>query len=591
MSAQRGRKDDWLTGLKAGCDRLVHPAVAGAERARQARLLGVLLVAPFIAAAAIAQGAWPVWGVAGVLAMLCAVFGTSWLIALSVVVRGRAEEAQWAALGAGAVLAGALVALSGGPGTPAAVLLAVVPLETWWVARSRKVAGAALATSGIAVGVFMQVPGLGDAAAASAWQWIAPALYGATLALRRTVAEGEGAKADRREAVLAETAFDAVVVRLSRAGEAESVSPQASRILGIDPALLLGSGLFERVHVGDRVAFLCAAAQVRDGGGPARCDARIRMPAAGTGEAGHFRPFEVDMVAAGDGAVAAIIRDGGEKAALRRELVAAREEADASEVAKGRFLATVSHELRTPLNAIIGFSDMLLHREISGDLAPKQAEQVGLIRDAGNHLLSVVNAILDVSKIESGSYRITVEPFDLKPAVELCCAMLEPQAAERGVTLTARLPHGLGQVLGDRRAVQQILINLLSNAVKFTPEGGHVTVNAASRDGTVRIFVNDTGIGIGNDDLAKLGRPFMQVQNDYTRQFQGTGLGLSLVKGLVKLHGGSMSIESAPGLGTTVTVGLPAATPAECGVERDTAGETAGGETGERHGIALRKIA
>src|SRR5690606_2800257 len=153
------------------------------------------------------QGAWPVWGVAGVLAMLCAVFGTSWLIALSVVVRGRAEEAQWAALGAGAVLAGALVALSGGPGTPAAVLLAAVPLETWWVARSRKVAGAALAASGIAVGVFMQVPGLGDAAAASAWQWIAPALYGATLALRRTVAEGEGAKADRREAVLAETAF------------------------------------------------------------------------------------------------------------------------------------------------------------------------------------------------------------------------------------------------------------------------------------------------------------------------------------------------------------------------------------------------
>ena len=310
------------------------------------------------------------------------------------------------------------------------------------------------------------------------------------------------------------------------------------------------------------------------------------MPAADAGEAGRFHPFDADMVAAGDGAVAVLFRDAGDKAALRRDLAAAREEAEAGEVAKGRFLATVSHELRTPLNAIIGFSDMLLHREISGELAPKQAEQIGLVRDAGNHLLSVVNAILDVSKIEAGSYRINIEPFDLKPAVELCCAMLEPQAAGRGVTLAAKLPHGLGQVLGDRRAVQQILINLLSNAVKFTPEGGHITVNAAAGDGTIRIFVNDTGIGIGDEDLAKLGRPFMQVQNDYTRQFQGTGLGLSLVKGLVKLHGGSMSIESAPGLGTTVTIGLPAATPAECGAQGDP-----DRETGERHGIALRKIA
>lgn len=586
MGANTGRRDDWLAGLKAGCDRLVHPAVAGAQRARQARLLGVLLVGPFIAAASIAQGAWPVWGVSGLLAMVCAVFGTSWLIALSVVWRGRTREAEWAALALAATLAGLLVAMAGGLGTPAAALLAAVPLEAAWVSRSRRAALLALASCGASVVLFTQLSGFEAAAHVSAWQWIAPVLYAATLAARWLSAEGTGTQAGDVEPVLAERAFDAVVVRLSRAAEAESVSPQASRLLGVDPALLLGSGLFERVHVADRVAFLCAAARVREGSGPAHCEARIRMPVAEAGEAAFFRAFDVDMVAADAGAVAAIIRDGSEKATLRGELAQAREEADASEVAKSRFLATVSHELRTPLNAIIGFSDMLLHREISGDMTPKQTEQVGLIRDAGNHLLSVVNAILDVSKIEAGSYRINVEPFDLKPAVELSCAMLEPQAGERGVTLTAKLPHGLGPVLGDRRAVQQILINLLSNAVKFTPEGGHVTVNATSRDGMVRIFVNDTGIGIGNDDLAKLGRPFMQVQNDYTRQFQGTGLGLSLVKGLVKLHGGTMSIESAPGLGTTVTVGLPAATPAECGAETDPVGET-----GERHGTALRKIA
>ena len=591
MGALRGRRNDWLAGLAAGCDRLVHPAVAGAERARQGRLLGVLLAGPFVASAAVAQGAWPVWGAAGVLAMLCAMFGASWLVALLVAARGHAREAGALALAGGALAAGTIVALSGGAGAPAAVLLAAVPLETWWVWRSRRAAAvAAVAAAGAAL-AFTQFAGLGDAAAASPWQWISPALYGATLALRFLPGEAAAARAGVKGAVLPEASLDAVVARIGRTGEAESVSAQAASLLGVEPELLLGSGLFERIHVGDRVAFLCAAAGARDEGRPARCDIRIRMPAGGAGETSFYRPFEAELVAAEAGAVAAIIRDGRAKAELVEKLARAVEEVDAGEIAKGRFLATVSHELRTPLNAIIGFSDMLLHREISGDLAPKQAEQVGLIRDAGNHLLSVVNAILDVSKIEAGSYRIAVEPFDLKPAVELCCAMLEPQAAERGVTLTAKLPHGLGQVLGDRRAVQQILINLLSNAIKFTPGGGQVSVNAACGDGMVRILVNDTGIGIGDEDLNRLGRPFVQVQNDYTRQFQGAGLGLSLVKGLVKLHGGSMSIESAPGLGTTVTVGLPAAAAEGGAAAPDEDGETGNCETGERYGVALRKIA
>jgi len=150
-----------------------------------------------------------------------------------------------------------------------------------------------------------------------------------------------------------------------------------------------------------------------------------------------------------------------------------------------------------------------------------------------------------------------------------------------------KLPHDPGQVMGDRRAVQQILINLLSNAIKFTPAGGQVTVDAARKGDIMRILVNDTGIGIDGEDLARLGQPFVQVQNDYTRQFQGTGLGLSLVKGLVKLHGGSMSIESAPGLGTTVTVGLPAVAMGE-GVGSTPDAEE---EAGERYGVALRKIA
>ena len=579
----RGRRNDWLAGLATGCDRLVHPAVTGAGRAHHARLLGVLLAAPFVASAALAQVAWHAWGAAGVLAMLCGAFGASWLLALLVAARGRAREAGMLAVAGGAAVAGLIAALAGGAGAPAAMLLAAVPFEAWWVSRSRRVAAlAALAAAGAAV-VFTQATGLGADVAVSPWQWISPALYGAAVAMRLRPATA--APAGVKEAVLPEAGLDAVVARLGRSGEAESVSARAADILGVEPELLLGSGLFERIHVGDRVAFLCAAATARDEGRPTRCDIRIRMPAGECAAAGVHRAFEAELVATEAGSVAAIIRDGRDKAELRAALERATEAAETVEIAKGRFLATVSHELRTPLNAIIGFSDLLLHREISGALAPKQAEQVGLIRDAGNHLLSVVNAILDVSRIESGSYHIAVEPFELEPAVELCRAMLEPQAAGRGVTVAAKLPHGLGPVLGDRRAVQQILINLLSNAIKFTPSGGQVTVSAAQGDGMVRIFVNDTGIGIGDEDLARLGRPFVQVHNDYTRQFQGTGLGLSLVKGLVKLHGGSMSIESAPGLGTTVTVELPAAAQgAGTAPDEDC-------ETGERHGAALRKIA
>ena len=583
MTPQAGTGSDWFAGVVAGLDRLIHPGATGDRRAAQRRLFGVLLAGPFVASAAVAQVAWPFWGTAGVLAMLCGLFGASWLVALLAAGRVHGHAARILALAVGASLAGALAVLSGGMASPLAALLAVLPFEAWWIDRSRR---AALVAGMVAVAVALGVallPPLAAAPQISAWLWIAPALYGATLALRLGAAAPVAAAP---EAVLPESGFDAVVVRLSRAGEAESVSSQARRIFGLEPELLLGNGLFERIHVADRVSFLCAASRARDEGRPAACEARIRMPARDGREAGFYHPFEVEMVPAAAGAVAALVRDGRARAELREALAQAAGEVESAEVAKGRFLATVSHELRTPLNAIIGFSDMLLHPAISGTLTAKQGEHVGLIRDAGNHLLSVVNAILDVSKIEAGSYPIAIEPFELEEAVELCCSMLEPQACERGVTLAASLPHGLSRVVGDRRAVQQILINLVSNAVKFTPSGGQVGVSASAGEGMVRIFVHDTGIGIADEDLGRLGRPFVQVQNDYTRQFQGTGLGLSLVKGLVKLHGGTMSIESAPGLGTTVTVALPAEGPG-LAPARDETGNT--GE--ERYGTALRKIA
>lgn len=594
MSADATRPGNWITGLIAVSGRLVHPAVHGNERERQHRLLVALLAGPFILTAAIVQVTMPAYGPSVSMALLCATYGLSWLAALTTSTRGSSRTMEIAVLAGAAGVSGLLVALGGGFSAPLAVLVAALAAEIYWISRSRKAAmigGAMAFGSAVLFGQAIAAEG----ALTSAWVWATPLLYAATLVgrlLKYEPRDQDGAV--DLASVLPEACFDALVARITRVGEVENASSHALATLGVEPELLLGTGLFERIHVADRVAFLCTVADVHDSGRPARCELRIRMPMTVDGSSGGYRHFDLEILRArkGDDTVVAIVRDGREIAELRDELARAVEQAGATEVAKSRFLAAVSHELRTPLNAIIGFSDMLLHPEISGELAAKQAEHVRLIGEAGNHLLSVVNAILDVSKIESGSYQIYVEPFDLKPAVEMCRAMLEPQAKAKNIALSVRLPQGLSPIAGDQRAVQQILLNLLSNAIKFTPDGGSVSVSAASHGDTVRIFVNDTGIGLSSDELAQVGRPFVQVHNDYTRQFQGTGLGLSLVKGLVELHKGTMTIESATGLGTTVTIGLPSAVPSELGGDDDDHEvEATRGEKGERYGIALRKTA
>ena len=590
LSALADRARNWLAGLAAGCDRLVHPAATGPARDRQKRLLAVLLAAPFIVAPAIGQAVLPIFGGAPALALLCATFGASWLIALGVATRGLAISAEISALCGAALLAYATLSWTGGLASPLALMLFVIPMEAYWITRSSKAAGVA---AGAAVSVFVAL-GTGEPAGnAAGWQWLSPLFYIISLAVRwGPRGEQEQPQAEAASGTLPETSFDAVVARMTRGAEVETVSPQAARLLEIEPDLLLAMGLFERMHIADRVTFLRDISLVRQDGVARSCELRIRLPkTAACG--GGYRLFLVELLRASDkdDAIVAVIRDGRHIAAMREELAQARAMADATEVAKGRFLAAVSHELRTPLNAIIGFSDMLLHPEISGELSARQSEHVTLIREAGNHLLSVVNAILDVSKIEAGAYPITVDPFEPEPMIELCRAMMTPQAMAKGVSLTSSTPRGLGELVADQRAFQQILLNLVSNAIKFTPEGGSVGISALREGETMRIFVSDNGIGISEEDLEKLGRPFMQVQNDYTRQFQGTGLGLSLVKGLVKLHGGTMSIESAPGLGTTVAIALPAMEGSgkrPSGPDDKTDEATA---VEENYGIALRKIA
>ncbi|MFZ0092767.1 MAG: HAMP domain-containing sensor histidine kinase, partial [Pseudolabrys sp.] len=211
---------------------------------------------------------------------------------------------------------------------------------------------------------------------------------------------------------------------------------------------------------------------------------------------------------------------------------------------------------RTPLNAIIGFSDMLTNESLELD-SKRRSEYARLINDSGRHLLSVVNGILDVSKMETGNFRITPEPFAPAAAITSCADLLALKAQESGVELTVRLAPELPDVAADRRAFNQILINLISNAIKFTPRDGRVTVSARRDGPNLAVTVEDTGIGIGEADLPRVGEAFFQARAAYDRSHDGTGLGLSIVKGLVHLHGGEVDIKSRLGEGTRVTVTLP----------------------------------
>jgi cell cycle sensor histidine kinase DivJ len=258
-------------------------------------------------------------------------------------------------------------------------------------------------------------------------------------------------------------------------------------------------------------------------------------------------------------AVVAVTRDMTEHHRHAEELERARAEAERADAIKGRFLANVTHELRTPLNAIIGFSEVL-GGEGAVSLGPDQArEYAGIIGASGHHLLGVVNTLLDMSRIQSGNFDYAPETFDIAALVQTCCDLMRLKAEAAGITLATSV-SGPVEITADPGACRQILINLVSNAVKFTPRGGRVDLSLRRGADSLDLVVADTGIGIGADDLPKLGTPFFQAGNGgYKRPHEGTGLGLSVVQGLVGIHGGAMLIESAPQAGTAVTVTLPLA--------------------------------
>ena len=571
---------DLLANLNDQVGKLVHPTVQAnpVELARQsvfvATRLGLALGAMIIAPLCL-LGHAPAWwevGALGWLLLPCA--AVAYVSRTGDLILGEAVSlAAWIGLAL-------TVAAGTGSGLGLGLLL-LVPLEAA-VAFGSVYVTAALAMA-VAAAVFLAVattlnltfypdPHLGSFGTGI----IAAAVgYGAVLAVMaarlQSLQQHHHWLGQERYRVLSE-AIDDVVFRFDGSGMVQFSSSAADHLFGINPRELLGRGFFEHIHVADRPTFLKLVTDVASGGESRACSLRVRTGNTVSSDKGEFeepvfawvelRARRYDHADSGRGGsrstgVVALMRDITAHKLHEKVVEDAKRTTERNNAGRDLFLANVSHELRTPLNAIIGFAEMLASEELAPRDAAKQREYATIIHHSGQHLLAVVNSILDASKIESGSFDIVPESFDIGSLIHLCCDMVGLKAEQAGIRLERDVVPSLQDVVGDKRACKQIVLNLLSNALKFTLPDGKVTVGARPEGTSVLLYVADTGIGIGPRDLPRLGDPFFQARGSYDRPYDGTGLGLSVVRGLVGLHGGTISIESGQGQGTRVTVRLP----------------------------------
>ena len=468
----------------------------------------------------------------------------------------------------------ALLALWGGCGVASSLLVGGLsgPLAVWCLAPAAAAAvfggssllaeGAALSLVAAAMTALAGLAGLGPPALVgpvSFWTGLVGVLStGVGLAAGLLMARR---RAGRREAQrkAAENGLERLlseqphlILALDPGGRVASAFGYAPE--GVDASALLGRGIVEIAVQAERSALAAAFASAVISGASTCVFAPDGAP---------DRTCALDLKRSSDGRVAGVLRDATTGAAREAELVAAREEAETLNSGKSRFLANMSHELRTPLNAIMGFSDVM-KAKLFGELPPKYAEYAEMIHDAGSHLLDLINDVLDISKIEAERYELHVEPIDAREAVSSALRLTRLQADSAGISLRGLLPTEPLEADADPRAVKQIVLNLISNALKFTPRSGSVTVSAQGYGEELELVVSDTGVGIAEADLQRLGRPYEQA-GDVAQKTRGTGLGLSLVRALAELHGGAMSIESRLGEGTSVTVRMPVLVPARTG--------------------------
>jgi cell cycle sensor histidine kinase DivJ len=488
------------------------------------------------------------------------------LLALTPIPLARLEQIGLAGF---AGLIGYLALLTGGMGSPLLVWFALVPAEAALagaphnsrpaVVRAGLAAGAALvAVAAIqALGALppsrLTLPGWEVYTCSMLAALVQAVLIAAAAQDRQRAADAAAAEGAAMYRFLADNAMD-LITRHSPDGRIRFASPATMALLGRLPDEVVGLAMPSLLHPDDLDAVQAALIESSYHGRDGCAEVRLRH------KDGRYVWAEIRCRPAREsGDIVAVTRDISERKQQEAALVEARDAALDASRAKSRFLANMSHELRTPLNAVIGFSEVMT-REMFGPIGPRYQEYSRLIHESGAHLLDLINSVLDMSKIEAGKFELQEELFELEDVVESALRFLRIPAERAGVALKMQVAPGARLVFADRRAVKQVLVNLLSNGVKFTPPGGAVTVRAglAGEGGRgVKIAVSDTGTGISRADLARLGKPFEQVETAAVRAKEGTGLGLALVKSLAIMHGGEAVLESALGEGTTVTVRLP----------------------------------
>jgi two-component system, cell cycle sensor histidine kinase PleC len=382
-------------------------------------------------------------------------------------------------------------------------------------------------------------------------------LLGVVQDVSEVVAAQDAVKASEENyRFLAEESSD-IITRHASSGHFLFVSPAVSRVLGIDPDAYMGSSPWERTHPDDLEPVHQALNLAKRTGEAVTYSFRAKHAK------GHWVWMESTTRYIFEGpartvkGAISVSRDIAERKRVEEELLRQREQAEMASQTKTRFLANMSHELRTPLNAIIGFSD-ILNKELFGPLGSERyLDYAQLINESGALLLDLINDLLDMSKIESGKFELRYEDTAAAELASACVRIVSRRAEEKGLSINVTLEPERFLFQADQRAMKQIVLNLLTNAVKFTSKG-EVGLSMSLDGDRVKIVVSDTGIGIPAHILPKLGQPFEQANTEASRQQSGSGLGLALVKSLAQLHGGSMTLESVEGEGTTVTVTLPA---------------------------------
>ena len=568
-------RESWR-GLTAYFSSLVHDSARGdpltAARHQSfiaSHLLGGLLALCVFPIYLVVGGKPSLYGAAAFLWLLSPIG-----IAIFLARTGRYAAAHFASAANLAGLIAYFAWLTGGLASWLIPWMVVVPVEAA-LANDRRIVAWAAGVAGLGLAALAIAPAFAHTQAADLLP-LSPTLlsligaasamsYAAALAAMVQLVHRRSQSAVRagedRYRLLAENATD-MITRHDEKGRVLFASFAAQQLFGEPAQKIAGDGLFERVHVADRPAYLTALSRSFARNESIAVEFRVRR-ASGAEPARYVwvemrcRPLRAEDTAADRPGIVAVTRDISDRKAQEAEILRTRDEAESASRAKTQFLANMSHELRTPLNAVIGFSE-ILNRELFGAIGEaRYREYARLIHESGEHLLNVVNDVLDMSKIEAGKFKIVKEPFDVAPLVKSCCDLMRHTAEQRSLSLIMDVAPGIPELPADKRACKQMLINLISNAIKFTDPGGWVRVSARRVGETVELSVADNGIGIAEADLPRLGNPFVQANNSYDRSYDGAGLGLSVVKGLARLHGGRLELKSSLGEGTSATIVLP----------------------------------